>query len=153
VATADISIRPACPADIAALVLLEQASFDQPWSQASLSRDLTNNPLALYLVAENQTGEVVAYVGSHVVGDEAEIMNLAVAPAWRRRGVGRDLLRQLIAAVAARGVESLFLDVSTDNQAARALYGSLGFVPVGCRPGYYEQTRQSAIIMLKKISQ
>ena len=72
-----------------------------------------------------------------LIGDEAEILTIAVLPPWRRSGLGRRLLDAAMDSVAARGAAVMFLEVATDNQAAQCLYQSAGFAQVGLRKGYY----------------
>lgn len=82
-------------------------------------------------------------VARKVADDERELLNLAVAPEFRRQGVGRDLLVGLLAEV--RG--AIFLEVRESNQAARNIYKSMGFKEVGNRPAYYENPHEPAIVM------
>jgi ribosomal-protein-alanine N-acetyltransferase len=90
-------------------------------------------------------GERIAgfLVSREVAEDEREILNLAVAPEFRRQGVGRDLLAGLTAE--ARG--TIFLEVRASNLAARNIYKSMGFQEVGNRPGYYQNPLEPAIVM------
>jgi ribosomal-protein-alanine acetyltransferase len=90
-------------------------------------------------------GERIAgfLVSREVAEDEREILNLAVAPEFRRQGVGRDLLAGLMAE--ARG--TIFLEVRASNLAARNIYKSMGFQEVGNRPGYYQNPLEPAIVM------
>ena len=114
---------------------LEKAVFPDPWSERSVASEL-DNPLSLWLVA--QAGDVVlGYVGSQSVMGEADMMNLAGAPAARRQGLARALVTALIRGLTARGVHSLTLEVRASNGPAKMLYESMGFVQVGRRPGYY----------------
>jgi ribosomal-protein-alanine N-acetyltransferase len=79
------------------------------------------------------------------LGPEAEVITLAVAPAARRRGLGRALVETAAAAVAAGGAEALFLEVAADNAPALALYESTGFVRAGHRRGYYARPPGPAV--------
>lgn len=146
-------IRPASLDDLPGLVSLEQACFAVPWSEESLRFDLSGHPEAHYLVASAPDGSLAGYAAYWAAPDEAQITNVAVAPAWRRRGVGRLLLDALISLAADNGLQSLFLEVRTGNQAAIALYQSAGFQAVGIRRGYYQDNGEDAIIMLKNIAQ
>ncbi len=98
---------------------------------------------------------LVAFIGSNAAGfcswrqsapDEAEILNLAVDPAWRRRGVGSALLNEVT--WQARGI--VFLEVAEPNAAAIALYRKLGWCEAGFRPGYYNQGTVNAVVMKKR---
>ena len=93
---------------------------------------------------------VAGYVGSQAVLDEADIMNVAVSPDYRRTGVAKALLEALQTALTARGVHSLTLEVRASNEPARALYTSVGYVQVGRRPNYYHKPREDALILRKE---
>jgi ribosomal-protein-alanine N-acetyltransferase len=105
----------------------------------------------LFLVAVAD-GQTAGYVLARHAADEAEILNLGVAPAARRRGVGRALVREGLAALAARGAVQVFLEVRDSNAAARALYAEFGFGEVGRRRGYYRRPVEDAIVLRAAIS-
>ena len=141
-------IVPMAEAHVAAVAELEQVCFSAPWSEASVREELTN-PLSLWLVA--LAGDQVAgYVGSQTVLDEADMMNLAVAPRHRRQGIARQLVEALGNALRAQGVQSLTLEVRASNEAAIQLYRSLGFTQVGRRPRYYTKPTEDALILRKE---
>ena len=144
----EIKLVPMTEAHVPAIAALEQVCFSDPWSEQSVRSEL-DNPLSLWLAALD--GETVAgYVGSQTVLDEADIMNVAVAPGYRRRGIARALLERLQSLLAAQGVHSLTLEVRVSNDAAIALYTSLGYVQVGRRPNYYFKPREDALILRKE---
>lgn len=91
--------------------------------------------LVTRMVADD--GGPVGYLEYRVVADEAELLEIAVHPGARRRGVGRRLMDHLLDALARRGVRDVHLEVRDGNTAARALYAATGFHPVGRRPRYY----------------
>ena len=127
---------------------LEKFCFSAPWSEASITYEL-NNPLSLWLVAMD--GEtLVGYVGSQTVMDEADMMNIAVSPDCRRRGVAEKLVESLVAGLRDKGVRCLTLEVRASNEPAKALYNKLGFVQVGLRPNYYRAPREDALILRKE---
>ena len=133
---------------MARVAALEQVCFSDPWSENSVRSEL-DNPLSTWLVAlEGET--VLGYVGSQTVLDEADIMNVAVAPEHRRQGIARLLLERLEEALRSRNVHSLTLEVRASNEPAKALYASLGYVPVGRRPNYYFKPREDALILRKE---
>ena len=138
-------IVPMAEAHVAAVVELEKACFSAPWSEASVREELMN-PLSLWLVAL-AGGQVAGYVGSQTVLDEADMMNLAVAPRHRRQGIARQLVEALGNALRAQGVQSLTLEVRASNEAAIQLYRSLGFTQVGRRPRYYTKPTEDALIL------
>lgn len=127
---------------------LEKACFSDPWSERSVASEL-ENPLALWLVALD--GDTVAgYVGSQSVMGEADMMNLAVRSDYRRQGIGKALVQELIAALKNRGVSSLALEVRASNTPARMLYEAVGFRQVGRRPRYYRNPKEDALILRKE---
>ena len=146
----EIELVPMTEAHVAAVAALEQVCFSDPWSEQSVRSELTN-PLSLWLTALD--GDTVAgYVGSQTVLDEADIMNVAVAPEYRRRGIARQLLDRLQDLLAAQGIRSLTLEVRASNEPAIALYEALGYVQVGRRPNYYFKPREDALILRKEWS-
>ena len=129
---------------------MEKLCFSDPWSEKSVASEL-NNRLSLWLVAMD--GERVAgYVGSQSVLDEADMMNIAVHPDYRRQGIGRDLVLALAEALQKKGIRGLMLEVRQSNAPAIALYEQLGFQQVGMRPNYYRNPKENALILRKELS-
>ena len=124
---------------------LEAQCFSMPWSENAIGGELTN-PLALWVVAV-EDGTVAGYIGSQSVMGEADMMNLAVHPEYRRRGIGRALVQTLVSMLWSKGVTSLTLEVRASNESAIALYTQLGFTQVGRRPNYYKNPREDALIL------
>ena len=143
-------IVPMQEAHIAQIAALEKQCFSDPWSEVSVRSELSN-PLSFWLVAE-EGGRVIGYVGSQSVAPEADVMNLAVAPEWRKKGVGRALMTALIAQLHSRGITALFLEVRVGNIPAQNLYRGLGFVEVGRRPKYYVNPTEDALILRKELT-
>ena len=135
-------------AHVAQVAQLEKLCFSLPWSENSVTSEL-RNPLSLWIVAVE--GETLAgYVGSQSVMGEADMMNLAVQPEFRRQGVGETLVSALVAALAEQKVSSLTLEVRASNAAAISLYEKLGFIQVGRRPNYYKNPKEDALILRKE---
>jgi ribosomal-protein-alanine N-acetyltransferase len=88
----------------------------------------------------------VGFVLARVAADEAEILTLAVVPAARRQGHGEALLAGAMAAAVARGAGAMFLEVSEQNEAARALYAAAGFAEAGRRRGYYPDGSDALVL-------
>lgn len=133
---------------VSQVAALEKVCFSDPWSEKSVASEL-EKPLSCWLVALD--GETVAgYVGSQTVLDETDMMNIAVHPDFRRKGVARGLILALIGELKKRGSRCLTLEVRASNDPARALYESLGFAHVGTRRNYYQNPKEDALILRKE---
>lgn len=129
---------------VAQVATLEKQIFSDAWSENSVRSELTNE-LSLWLVALD--GDTVAgYIGSQTVLGEADMLNLAVKPEYRRQGLGRQLVNELIRQLDAH---CLTLEVRVSNEPAKNLYESMGFRQVGLRKNYYEKPREDALILRK----
>ena len=135
-------------AHVASIAEIEKLCFSDPWSERSIASELTNR-LSLWLVALDGD-RVTGYIGSQSVLDGADMMNVAVHPDYRRQGIGKGLVEQLIAALQKTQVQFLMLEVRASNAPAIALYTQLGFAEVGRRKNYYRHPREDAIIMRKE---
>jgi len=133
---------------VEAIAELEKVCFSDPWSVNSVESEL-NNTLSLWLVAMDHD-KLVGYIGSQTVLGEGDMMNLAVAPNYRRMGIGEGLVNALVAALSARGATRLALEVRASNTPAIALYEKLGFQVAGRRPNYYRNPKEDALIMRKE---
>lgn len=134
--------------DIDAVLRIEQQAFPTPWSRNAFIGELTQNPLAIYVVGRTQS-TVACYAGTWLIHGEAHITNVAVDPAVRGMGYGEAVCRGLLARVKELGATKATLEVRTSNMVAQQLYHKLGFRPVGVRPGYYTDTNEDALIMWK----
>ncbi|GAA0641274.1 GNAT family N-acetyltransferase [Brevundimonas lenta] len=130
-------------AQAARLACLHAEAFDRPWNAQAFS-DLLDQPGVF--AAEAPDG----FILMRAVGDEAEILTLAVRPTARRHGLGARLVGEGVAGASVLGVDRVFLEVAEDNAAARSLYRRVGFVETGRRPRYYvrnDGTMQDALLL------
>ena len=125
---------------------LERVCFPDPWSRNMLKEELEND-LTAFLVALDEGGAVAGYAGLQVVLDEGYILNVAVRPDCRRRGVAGQLLDVFLNFAKGNRLAFLSLEVRASNYSAIALYGSRGFRGVGRRKNYYEHPKEDAVIM------
>ena len=133
---------------VAQIAQLEKICFSDPWSEKSIASEL-NNELAFWLTA--MEGEQVAgYIGSQTVMDESDMMNVAVHPDFRRRGIAEALVNELVARLKSRESRSLTLEVRASNLSAITLYEKLGFSQIGRRKNYYRNPREDALILRKE---
>ncbi len=144
-------IRSAVPADAPALMAIERRAFSDPWSEASFREALTS-PWTFGLVAEATRGLAGYLIGREVAGT-GEVLNLAVAPEFRRRGIGSALLEAGLVAFRRRKVDEVFLEVRESNISAQALYVGRGFRPVGQRAAYYRNPREDAVVLRLEMPQ
>jgi len=124
--------------DTAVIAALHGASFQRGWSEDEIERMLADRNVVAHraIIGSRVTG----FIMSRIAADEAEILSVAVASAYRGRSIGRSLLRYHLGRLAAFGVRSVFLEVDESNVSARQLYRRAGFVEVGQRKGYYPQS-------------
>lgn len=148
----EVVIAPLHESDAPRCAALERVLFpgDDPWSAAAFRDELRAGHVYL---AARRGDELVGYAGIALVAGppraEAEIHTIGVDPAAQGRGIGRALLDGLLAAVD-RLHATVFLEVRTDNDAARALYESAGFAVVGLRRRYYQPSGADAHTMRRE---
>ena len=142
-------IMPMNLSHVSQIAELEKLCFSDPWSERSIASEMENS-LSLWLVYE-EDGAVLGYVGSQSVAPESDMMNLAVAPQARNRGIAQALVCALIEELKAQNMESLTLEVRVSNEPAIKLYTKLGFEIIGKRPRYYVNPQEDALIMRKEL--
>ena len=138
-------IRPAALADAAALVAIERRCFSDPWSEAAF-REALSSDWTFGLITEGARGPAGSLIGREA-GGSGEILNLAVAPDLRRRGLGGELLEKGLVEFRRREASEVFLEVRESNRSAQALYLAQGFRPVGQRAAYYRNPREDALVL------
>jgi ribosomal-protein-alanine N-acetyltransferase len=145
----NVELRTLAMSDLDALEEIERVSYPAPWSRAMFAAEL-QKPGALALGAYSEDGALVGYaiVSRHV--DVWHVMNVAVAPVYRRRGVAYALLERLFEVTAADVRRGYTLEVRVSNTEAIRLYERLGFEPRGIRRGYYTDNREDALIMWRE---
>lgn len=141
----DIHFRHINQSDLDEIIAIEKESFSYPWSPRFFLQEL-RVPCARSLLAV-QGGKAVGYVIYWLLPGEADIHNLAVHPAYRRLGIGRSLLREVIEEAKRNGSIRVTLEVRRSNEAAQMLYQSVGFVARGVRKGYYSDDGEDALAM------
>ncbi|WP_162179141.1 ribosomal protein S18-alanine N-acetyltransferase [Pelobacter seleniigenes] len=144
----NILIREATTADLDAIVAIEQDCYAQPWTEQMLYQELLN-PVATFLCLAI-CGRICAYLCYWLVAGEVQILNLATATAWQRRGFAGRLLSAAFKRCAASATTA-WLEVRAGNQPAINLYQGCGFASAGVRRGYYRDG-EDAVIMVKELS-
>ena len=145
----NLVIRQAEERDIKPMAEMDILCFSSPWSEASFEKEIRENRLAFYIIAETD-GRMAGYAGLWCIVDEGHITNVAVHPEFRRRGIGEALISVLLDHTVKSGILSHTLEVRASNTAAISLYSKFGFEPMGLRKNYYEDNGEDAIIMWRK---
>ena len=133
---------------VAQVAQLEKLCFSDPWSEKSVASEL-DNKLALWLVVVDGD-RVAGYVGSQTVIDETDMMNIAVGPVYRRKGIAEALVNRLVEELGKIGSRALTLEGRASNLPAISLYEKLGFQQVGLRKNYYRNPKEDARILRKE---
>lgn len=144
-----VYIREMYPDDIAEIVSIERLSFSTPWSETSFRSEVYSR-YSVTRVAE-LNGVIVGYVCVKHLADECHLLDLAVHPDYRRRGIARALLDNVIQELRDEGCRFFYLEVRSSNYAARKLYEKFGFNMVGIRKGYYVNPAEDAVIMMLEL--
>jgi ribosomal-protein-alanine N-acetyltransferase len=145
----EIRLRPLEPADLPAVLWIERVSYSVPWSEATFRGLLRRRDADLLVAVAGY--EVVGYAIFWTVLDQSELGNVAVAPGWRGRGIGEQLVAEVLRIVGERGVRELFLEVRPSNAPARRLYERFGFTQVGRRRNYYQAPVEDALILRRPL--
>lgn len=139
-----ILVRNATYRDLDRVLDIEQVSFPSPWSRTAFENEL-HKPISLFLVA--QVGEDVAgYIIAYHYAESSHIVNIAVAPEYRRHGIGRRLLERAIEEARMDNLDFVFLEVRASSLPAQRLYESMGFRPIKRLPNYYSRELEDAIV-------
>lgn len=148
-AATGVSLRHANSADLDAIVEIEATTFTDPWSRNAFALALDAGD-TICMIAEDGCADRPALVGYSVLrraGDEAELLNLAVSPSHRRRGIGGTLLTRALEDARQLGARAVFLEVRASNHVARVLYAGAGFEQAGRRQQYYRRPVEDALIL------
>jgi len=144
-----IEIMPMTKEHIDEVSKLEEICFYTAWTKEDFIKEITENKLAIYLVAILD-GKIIGYSGMWHIVDEGHITNIAVLPENRRCGVGSKLVQRLIDIAIEKWIVGLTLEVRIGNFSAQKLYTGFGFKPEGIRNRYYSDTGEDAVIMWKR---
>jgi ribosomal-protein-alanine N-acetyltransferase len=133
-------------ADLPRVMEIERAAFAQPWTEELVRRELDHEFSTVLLATEGPEGPVAGFAITWLVHDELHVLNVAVAPEARRRGVGRAVLDEAEERGRAQGAVKAMLEVRVANVPAIALYRSRGYRDVARRPRYYPDG-EDALVM------
>jgi ribosomal-protein-alanine N-acetyltransferase len=140
----------ASPSEIEDVLVIEGASFTNPWSREMYLSELQNAGVSFLFLARDLNGRAIGFCSFWRVLDELHINNLAVLPEFRRAGAGSALLTRALSEGIAHGARRATLEVRRSNDAARQLYGRFGFTVAGVRHGYYSHPAEDALVLWRE---
>lgn len=137
--------------DLGAVVAIEEAIYPYPWTHGNFSDSLA---AGYHCWIVECGGGMAGYMVVAIAAGEAHLLNLSVAAAWQRQGVGRQLLAFVLKLARDYAAGKILLEVRPSNPAARALYAAAGFAEVGLRHGYYPagEAREDAVVLQLELS-
>lgn len=137
-------VLPLGSEDAEEILALESLCFASHWSAGQFRQGMRSG--ALHVLGIRRGARLAGYAVYSVAADEMEVLNLAVHPTLRRRGLGRRLMAAMLEDCGRRGVRAGFLDVKVSNAPAIGLYGTFGFTKIGIRRKYYADTGEDALL-------
>jgi len=126
---------------------IERTSYPTPWSRSMFASELAKPSSICLGAVDGEKDELVGYLIISRYVDAWHVMNIAIAPEYRRRGIARRLMERLFEVTARDARRGYTLEVRVSNEAAIRLYEELGFRSRGIRRGYYTDNREDALIM------
>jgi len=140
-----------CQAYLDQILEIEERAFRSPWSIKAFKSEIKNPASNLWALTSGNT--LLGYVCFWMFDSEIQIINIAVHPDKRGQHLGCHLLMEIIETSISHGMRNIWLEVRPSNLAAKRLYRKFGFQEVGCRPRYYTDTNEDAILMALDLSQ
>jgi [ribosomal protein S18]-alanine N-acetyltransferase len=140
-------LRSATPADIPAMLQIEQSANSHPWSEGTFNTCFSERYFNAVLMDDDDA--IIGFYIGEKVAVEASLFNIGVAPKAQGQGYGQQLLQHFIAQAQDLEVLDCWLEVRQSNRNAIKLYEKCGFIQTGLRPGYYPTAtgREDAILM------
>lgn len=128
---------------------IARKTLPEHWSLESIRDVLHYDNNIFYVAYSTGDSQIVGFAGIMVIVDEAELLNIAIHPAFHRRGIGKMLLEWMIQEAVRHGARQMLLEVRQSNRAAIDLYSKFGFIEFSQRRNYYKNPVEDAIIMEK----
>ena len=144
-----IKVREMTPEDISEVMMIERASFNEPWAETHFYFEIFTRTSIDWVAVDKK--EIVAYLCFWKIADELHINNIAVKQNRRQEGIGQTLLDALHRFAKKHGAGIMTLEVNEHNDKAQNFYKKNGFEQVGIRPKYYQTDQADALILTKKL--
>ena len=148
-----LHVEPARATDAETIARLHAEGFYRGWTREEFAAYIAGEGTPVYVACDSKR-RIAGFAMLRQLGDEVELITIAVDRRWRKKGVGLMLMRALFEALLRSPAKRMLLEVATDNPAALRLYGKVGFVKVGERKGYYPRpdgTPATAIVMARDL--
>lgn len=145
----EVTVEPMKQTDVTFIAEIERQCFSSPWSENAVREELENEN-AVFFTAK-LLGETVGYMGMHTVLDECYVANVAVKSEYRRKGIGRRLLKYAEEKAKEKNCSFISLEVRVSNESAIALYSAEGYEKAGERKNFYSAPTENALIMTKTL--
>jgi ribosomal-protein-alanine N-acetyltransferase len=130
---------------------IEKASFMDPWPLTAFHEVNVDQGVTKGFACHSQTGKLLGYLIFYDVVDECHILNVAVDPKERKKGIATALLNRLEEEMALRKVATIFLEVRSQNEKAQTLYRRFGYQMIGKRKEYYQNDHDDALVLMKRL--
>lgn len=140
-----VTVEPMTYWDLEQVTAIERMSFRRPWQPGGFRTELERKPARCLVVRDGTT--VLGYLIFWHIPPEIHILNIAVKPDYRGRGLAQLLMDYMLEYGRETGIEEIFLEVRPSNLEAQALYQRSGFLVVGHRKNYYSEDNEDAILM------
>lgn len=144
-----LTIRTMQESDLPSVVKIERLSFSTPWSETLFFNEIYKQRSIPKVAVIGD--RIAGYICANQVADEGHILNLAVHPDFRGRGIANTLVENILEELKENACRFLYLEVRASNNAARELYEGFGFSVVGTRKEYYGEPKEDAVIMMLRL--
>lgn len=138
--------------DLDEVLKIATASFSQPWTKAMFENEILKNPFSEQFLVKVE-GENAGYLCMWSLFDEAHILDFAIDPQFRRKGLGEKVILNVIERIKENKIKKIFLEVRASNEAAKSLYKKVGFLNLAERKGYYSNPTEDALIFQWKATE
>lgn len=142
----ELKIREAVIDDLDGIMAVENASFNAPWPISAIVDELVGRSWSKFYIAEFPEG-IVGFMNYWIVDTERHLLNFAILPSYRRKGIGRRMLSYLVNGAIEEKATQILLEVRVSNVAAQSLYMANGFKQIAIRPKYYADNGEDALVM------